>query len=145
MLASFLEGADNQWLVNVGYKAFTLSLNVYGKSEQLSHFFVLHGIGYKLYWDYIPACAFPLLSPASFLPVPAVLISRALPFKIIFRSPHLGSEKMNLTNIHENVGLIPGIACGLRIWRCRAVVEDAHAARICVAVLWCRLGAATMI
>ena len=36
----------------------------------------------------------------------------------IFWSSHRGAAEMNLTRIHEDVGLIPGLAQWLRIWCC---------------------------
>ena len=53
---------------------------------------------------------------------------------------------MNLTNNHEDVCSIPGLAQGLRIWcccelRCRLQTQLGSG----VAVLWCRLVAAALI
>ena len=37
-------------------------------------------------------------------------LSKNLPFKFYFRSSHCGSAEMNLTSIHEDAGLVPGLA-----------------------------------
>ena len=38
------------------------------------------------------------------------IVVKEIILKIVFQSSHCGSVVMNLTNIHENVGFIPGLA-----------------------------------
>ena len=55
------------------------------------------------------------------------------------RSSRRGSEEMNLTSIHEDIGSIPGLISGLRIWRCLELcIGHRQGSDPVLLWLWCR-------
>ena len=82
--------------------------------------FINHGLKWRLENNLVILIHIHFYSEVS----PEIIVYRKKMFSKFSRNSHCGSVETNLTSIHEDTGLIPGLTQWLRIW--------------CFRELWCR-------